>query len=727
MTARNILRWILLGGIFLVPFIPFIVSGSLFFPFITGKNITFRIITELIIGAWIILALYDARYRPRWSLMLSVVGIFVAVILVADLSGVNIMRSIWSNFERMEGWITLIHLFGYLLALVSVLTTEKLWTRLLQTSIGASIIMSSYGLLQIAGLLTINQGGVRVDGTFGNATYLAVYLLFHIFLTLMLFVQHRGGRWGRILYGLIILLQAFILYHTATRGALLGLFGGLVLTALIVAIYGREHPRARKYSIGALILAVIVVGGFFTLRTSSFVQESPVLTRFAGISLEDGSTRARFTIWKMAWNGFTERPILGWGQDNFNLIFNTHYDPNLFDQEQWFDRAHNVVLDWLTAGGVLGVLSYLTIFVAALIVLWRQKTHFTVLERALLIGLLAAYFFHNLFVFDNIMSYILFMMVLALIHTGMGRRKVMISGVSSEASGMHHATATAVAIVVLVLMYVINVPGVRAGHALVEGLRPQPEGLDENLMYFEKAIDSALYGTPEIRERFLLTAQQIGAAEEIPQQQREVFVGRAYEEMQAQLEKTPRDARQFFLVGTFLDRFGRYEEARAMLLHALEFSPGKQTIMFELTNNYLASEMPNEALQTAREAFELAPQFEAPRRFYGATAIRVGEREVAEELLIPVYGTILIDDDQFLRAYAAVDDFQSVVGILDVRIQKDPSNLEAYLAKTAALTHLGRIQGAIETIDEAIARNPDFRVQGEQIKEEIRSGKFLEG
>ena len=63
----------------------------------------------------------------------------------------------------------------------------------------------------------------------------------------------------------------------------------------------------------------------------------------------------------MAIKGFIEKPILGWGQEGFNFVFNKYYDPRMYTQEPWFDRAHNTYLDWLIVGGALGLLSYLAI------------------------------------------------------------------------------------------------------------------------------------------------------------------------------------------------------------------------------------------------------------------------------------------------------------------------------------------------------------------------------
>ena len=140
-----------------------------------------------------------------------------------------------------------------------------------------------------------------------------------------------------------------------------------------------------------------------------------MLTRFAGISMTEGTTESRLTIWKMSWQGFKEKPVFGWGQENFNLVFNKYYEPILYKQEPWFDRAHNVFFDRLTTNGIFGLLSYIGLLGAALYYLWakRKNTGLSVEDSAMFGSMFLAYFFNNLFVFDNLISLILFATFLA--------------------------------------------------------------------------------------------------------------------------------------------------------------------------------------------------------------------------------------------------------------------------------------------------------------------------
>ena len=92
-----------------------------------------------------------------------------------------------------------------------------------------------------------------------------------------------------------------------------------------------------------------------------------------------------------------------------------YYEPILYKQEPWFDRAHNVFFDRLTTNGIFGLLSYVGLLGAALYSLWakRRKTGLSVEDSAIFGSVFLAYFFNNLFVFDNLISLILFATFLA--------------------------------------------------------------------------------------------------------------------------------------------------------------------------------------------------------------------------------------------------------------------------------------------------------------------------
>lgn len=726
MNINKIIRYSLLGGIFLAPFIPLIITPSLFFPFVTGKNFAFRILTEILLALWLILLFKNAAYRPKKSWLLWAIAAFIFVIALADIFGENFSKSFWSNYERMEGLVTHLHLLAYFLVLSSVLITEKLWTRFFQTSLVVSLVMAGYGFLQLAGKIVINQGGVRIDATFGNATYLAVYALFHIFLAWFLFTKEKGNAWMRGLYAVAIFLNSIILYHTATRGAILGLVGGVFVALTLIAIFEKENKLARKISLAAILGVIVLSGTFLAVRDSNFVRGSQVLSRFASISLTETTTKARFLVWDMAIKGFKERPILGYGEEHFNLVFNKHYDPRMYNQEQWFDRAHNVFLDWLIAGGLLGIIAYLSIFACALYCLWRRM-NISLVSKSILTGLFTGYFFHNLFVFDNIVSYMMFFSVLAYIHSRMERGETSpVPAKECKSNNLEHVYIPLVVLGFLFVAYFVNWKGFMASRELIEAIRPQESGLSSNLEHFKKSLAYNSFGVSEAREQLAHISSQVSIMN-APDDIKQKFFELGRSEIEKQTKDFPNDARYELLAGVYLNKFKLYDEAMKHLEKAVSLSPQKQTIKFELASSYISKKEYEKALNLLKETYELEPNFADARDLYAVAAIYAGRTDIVKDVLIPVYGNTAVPRDEFVNAYAAVGDYQTVTLIWQKRIYElnkvGEDNPQFHVSLAAAYLKTGARQKAIEELETVIKLNPNFKNQGEYYINEIRAGR----
>ena len=192
----------------------------------------------------------------------------------------------------------------------TVLTVEKKWRAWWYTALAFSTYVIVYGFLQLSGYALIHQGSTRIDATLGNAAYLAVYMLFNFFISLWLAFTTKNV-WIRYALFVFAFLSSWILFATATRGTLLGLAGGIFLAALLMLF--TMGKRARSWSIGAIVLLLLVAGGFMWAKDTGAIRHDPVLGRIASISLASGDTR--FTIWHMAFEGVAEKPVFGWGQE----------------------------------------------------------------------------------------------------------------------------------------------------------------------------------------------------------------------------------------------------------------------------------------------------------------------------------------------------------------------------------------------------------------------------
>jgi O-antigen ligase len=399
-------------------FIPFVVAdGTLFpkliYPYVTGKVLSFRILIELCVALYVLLVFMEPKYFPRFTPLLATACAFVLWGGICVLTSGDPAKSFWGNTERIDGYVTLVHLFFYFVIVSLLIRTGSRWRNFLQISVFFSTIISIYSLIQFS------SGNVsyRLDVVFGSPTYLAGYLLFGIFIAMFLAVNEPGRQLQRAVYSCLISVQVLALWYTQTRGAILGvLIGGLiVLFSMIWAALSRSARSAR--SLYVAILFFIVCAGAVTF----FVVINQVIPpRFHRLfSMDDGSIKARLYSWEIAWRGFLQRPIFGWGQENFNLVVGV-LDPDHAGDEL-LDRAHNQFIDWLVAGGMPMFVLYMLLWLFALKGL--LQSNLSVRARLVLCGLWAAYFINNMFVFDNVVSAMYFWLLLAFSNVMGMRRK----------------------------------------------------------------------------------------------------------------------------------------------------------------------------------------------------------------------------------------------------------------------------------------------------------------
>lgn len=720
------LLWISRIGVFLVPFVPLIITSSMFFPFITGKNFTFRIIVEVVFAAWLLLALRVPRFRPKKSMFLWSIVAFLCVVFIADVFALNPFKAFWGNFERMEGFITLLHLGAYFIVVSAVLNSEKFWHRFFATSVGVSAFLGIYGILQLTGKIVINQGGVRLDGTFGNAAYFAGYMLFHVFLTLFLIFRHRISPVFKSIYGGALLLQVFTLVFTATRGAGIGLVIGLSLVFLLVAFLEKDRSKLRTGAICLSAVLFVLVGGLYVGRESNFIKTNPALTRFAFISKSDAGPR--LMVWGMAWQGFKENPILGWGQEGFNYVFNKYYNPDMWTQEQWFDRTHNILFDWLIAAGLLGLLAYLSFYAILFLHIWRRPLcagaePFSIVEKSILSGLLVAYFIHNLFVFDNIGSYILFFSLLAFFGNRAGVSIPFLEKIPAQTKEqVSYIGGACVVIAFVAALYFLNIRGIIVARALIDGLKSHPKGPSENLLAYRMAFSRDTIGSQETAEQALQSAISVAGASDVPVELKTEFIAFGEEAMGREFKHAPNDARLRVFIGMFYNRLGRFAEAMPHLEKAHALSVNKQTISFELATSYINTGKYAEALELLRKTYESAPKFQAAQFTYALGAIYAKQFALAEELFKSNSFDVL-EDERVIKAYSDVKEYGKIIEILKSRVERNPADAQAHVSLAAAYLLDGQRQRSIAELQRAVELNPEFKKQAETYIKEIRAGR----
>lgn len=704
-----------LGALFLIPLAPLIVVNGFFFPFITGKAFYLRTLIEIAVAGWVVLALLDAAYRPRFSWIGAAAVLFVVWMFVADAFALNAMKAFWSNFERMEGWVLLIHLLGFFFAASAVLRVEKKWRAWFLTSLAVSVVISGYALLQLAGVFAIHQGSTRIDATLGNSAYLAIYLLFSVFVALWLALTEKYAwlKWSLIA---LAVLEGVLIFFTETRGTVIGLTLALALAALLTAVTAGR--RARGWAVLALTAILLVVGGFYLARDSSFVQGNHTLQRIASISLSDGQTR--FTLWRMALEGVKERPLIGWGQEGFNYVFNKYYDPSLYAQEQWFDRAHNAFIDWLSAGGFPAFLLYLSLFGTAVILLWRSS-ELSRPERIMLTAALTGYAVHNIFVFDNLYSYIYFFALLALIDSQVARpfRSLEAAPEVSPESGVTYALPVAVAVLLIVIWFV-NVTGMQTSTRLISAL--QSTDFSKTMALFQDFAAHPNFALQEIREQLIAYASAVAQNSSLPDDAKRQVLSLAMAEMQKQIAAYPKDAREHSQLSYAYRVAGDTENALSELDAALSLSPKKEQFLIERGIIEWNTGDTRAAQRDFNAAYALGPQFQDLAAYAAAGNIAAGDVAAGDTILMATFGTTDPDNDLLLLAYYRSKNWPRLIALLKARVAS-ATGPEPWFSLAAAYYEAGNAPAAITTLNSAVAKYPGAASSAAAAIKQIRERK----
>lgn len=412
---------------------PLVFTRNLYFPFISGKALVFRTLIILALTCYALHVVISENRKAELAhikktfknpIVIALTA-FAALFVIAAFTGANPIQSFWSNFERSEGGLQILHYYTYFLLLVTLFTKKKDAELLMVITIAGAAISGVYGMLQ---WLVVSGGGsfsslaaffrelivgndLRISGTLGNASYLAAYSLFALSF-IGYFFSKAKSRKGKTLLTLLALFQLLVLVRTGTKGAMLGLLAGLILWFALNAFRKGANKNIRFI---ASILLVVSIGSiviFFQTSQSKFWQEIPLAGRFFQLEKAIADFKPRIWSWESALAGTLEKPVLGWGAENYPFVFDKYYNPSHLGRESFFDRTHNLYLEQAISGGALLLVALLaTLGLAFREAAKKKNSQWKFISLALLL----AYMVQAFFLFDVLVIYLSIYLLLALI------------------------------------------------------------------------------------------------------------------------------------------------------------------------------------------------------------------------------------------------------------------------------------------------------------------------
>lgn len=694
--------------LFCLLFTPIIVASSLYFPYVTGKVFAFRFIVAAAFISWLVLVVRRPEYLPKKSAILATSGLFVVWMAISNLFGIDSYNSFFSNFERMEGWFTHLFMFLYLLVASSVLKTDRIWNWFLGTSLLVANVIA---------LIAAFDDVSRTNAILGNSTYLAIYSLFNLYFAALLgfrllrkrMREHLFRYVGLAYYALSIILLTYAIFRTQTRGTVLALvFSGLFFM-LLSAISHWKNKKVRIVTI--ILIALTIIGGilFWVHRDSAFIQGNPMLARITTISTTEGTGRARIVNWSIAVESIKDRPIMGWGQENFMYAFAMFYNPQMYNQEAWFDRTHNAFLDWTVQGGVPALVFYILLFIIPLYVI-HGSSSFSRTEKNLLISLFAAYTIHNLFVFDNYSSYLMFFTTLAFVVHNHQKKEVVLD---AEERTMQMLAVVLVCATVIV-SYVVIVKPYQVARAMISVYKTQDA--EVILSSYEKIFAKNTFGTFEAVTRFLSDAPNFLKVND-PEFQKRYMIA-AQRAGEKSVADAPQSVRALEFYGNFLLMTGNTKEAIVVLERAREISPDRQNNLYVLGFAYVNDGQYDKGLEIFKHAYEVAPENLKAKNYYGGALLLAGDK-TGDEFV----GGYLHTDPFLLSVFAKTGRYKEVVNMLEQQVAEQPTNYQLRVSLATAHLKAGNRAKSVEIMRTVIANVPAFKEQGEYFIKEVLAGR----
>jgi len=478
------------------------------------------------------------------------------------------------------------------------------------------------------------------------------------------------------------------------------------------------------------VILLFVIGGtlFYFNREAKWIQKSEVLARLATISLSDTKTQARGYVWPMAVKGVfsnSKTAIIGLGQENFNYLFNENYNPKMWAHEQWFDRAHSVYLDWLVSAGVVGLVLYLSLYVLSLIYIMKSELSLT--KKSLLVALLVGYSIHNIFVFDNQTSYVMFFTFLAYVHSLKSGKLLKVFRSSDKKISEDYIVVRdyifvpVIALVFITGFYFVNVRNLQANTRLITALRSCSGGIPTTKTFESVLKLNQTTLNQETREQLISCSINVISSDKVSDKTKGEFYELTKKEVEEQIKDSPNDARIYVLAGSFFNSINDWGNSLSYLEKARTLTPGKQAVAFDLVVNYINTNKPQDAVDIAKSAYESAPEYPVAQTVYVLALINNNEEKKAHEIFPD--RPDLFSDQRIVSIYMRKGQYSKAIAIYKEMLAKDPKDVQTRSYLASAYLQSKQNWLAIQELKTIKENSPELRLQIDEAIKSIEEGK----
>ena len=246
----------------------------------------------------------------------------------------------------IESTIILTSCVFFFYMIINHLKDEVGVRRLIEIMVLACIVQVVLSSLTVIYYIVIKgRATYRVEGLLRDFELFAEYMALHIPLFIYL-IRYPGRILSKRVLKLFLLATIFVLFATATRGAILSLVVGLVYYLFTI----RKRVRFSRM-VGQSLIWTFAAGAVLATLYQVLPSAAQIVERFT--STEFGSLDTRAVVWSTFWDSFREKPMTGHGM-YYNISRHLSFSP------------HSTYFYYLLTIGIPGALVYIT-FLGALV------------------------------------------------------------------------------------------------------------------------------------------------------------------------------------------------------------------------------------------------------------------------------------------------------------------------------------------------------------------------
>ena len=650
--APKIIFW----GICFILFLPIIIFPPSFGPSEWSRTLLFRTALTILTSFLLFKYFYKNDISislPRWKVLdylplLLLLG-FVLFVIISAIFSQDPRFSFFSSPARAGGSLNLLFYFVFSIIL-ALFIKDKNWEKLWNINFFVASLASLLAIVQSFNLLKnvfISYEGGATPSFLGNSTFLAIYMLFMAIWSFVLFLQKREKK-QKLIYGGFFLLFVLTIFLTGSRATYLALLVSFFFFLFLYPIRIKQIKTLKIIAGSLLLIAIISIIVFNSLPQLS--EKGDFFSRLANrLSIQRVATDlfgTRFAVWQITLKAIKDRPLLGWGPENFYIGFEKYYEPTAPNlQKLWWDRPHNIFLDIAANSGLIALFFYIAFW---LILLWslqrfkyakqREAEHENTQIKAhglqtMFIGYLTALIFN----FDSFSTYLIsfFFIGYSFYLLSSGRGTVEIKNSQKIVNYKNKKAFTGFfAVILLLFLFFWNIKPLYINESVVYAKNlSNIKKCNKALMIIEeanknpgilKAYNALIY--TDIIKRCVSPEQEVEYAKKgldslkkasavQPTWSRTwIFMG-ALNNVLAAKEENPENKNKLL------------EESKNYLNKALELSPKRQEILIEMEKNYLVAEDYQAMKKTAYDCINIDSSQGICYWYLGIPEIFLGDQE----------------------------------------------------------------------------------------------------